>query len=85
MALYTREADTDVVNRILENPQFPVITRMIARYFKDSNAEGPARLNAMWDKMQQMIGTLDTSHLATPQEGMEAATQILILITYKTV
>ena len=77
MALYTREVDTDVVNRILENPQFPTITRMIARYFKDSNAEGPAGLNAMWDTMRQMIGTLDTSHLTNPQEGTEAAAQIL--------
>ena len=77
MALYTREVDTDVVNRILENPQFPAITRMIARYFKDSNAEGPAGLNAMWDTMQQMVGTLDTSHLANPQECTEAAAQIL--------
>lgn len=80
MALYTREVDADVVNRILENPQFPAITRMIARYFKDSNAEGPAGLNAMWDTMQQMIGTLDTSHLANPQEGAEAAVQILDLL-----
>ena len=80
MALYTREVDTDVVNRILENPQFPAITRMIARYFKDSNAEGPAGLNAMWDTMQQMIGTLDTSHLANPQEGAEAAAQTLDLL-----
>ena len=77
MALYTREVDTDVVNRILESPQFPEITRMIARYFKDSNAEGPAGLNAMWDTMRQMIGTLDTSHLTNPQEGTEAAVQIL--------
>ena len=77
MALYTREVDTDVVNRILENPQFPEITRMISRYFKDSNAEGPAGLNAMWDTMQQMIDTLDTSYLANPQEGTEAAAQIL--------
>ena len=77
MALYTREVDTDVVNRILESPQFPEITRMIARYFKDSNAEGPAGLNAMWDTMQQIIDTLDTSHLANPQEGTEAAAQIL--------
>ena len=77
MALYTREVDTVVVNRILENPQFPAVTRMIARYFKDSNAEGPAGLNAMWDTMQQMIGTLDPSHLANPQEGTEAAMQIL--------
>ena len=80
MALYTREVDSDVVNRILENPQFPTITRMIARYFKDSNAEGPAGLNAMWDTMQQMIGTLDTSHLTNPQEGTEAVTQILSMM-----
>ena len=80
MALYAREVDTDVVNRILENPQFPAITRMIARYFKDSNAEGPAGLNAMWDTMQQMVSTLDTSHLANPQEGTEAAAQILDLL-----
>lgn len=80
MALYTREVDTDVVNRILENPQFPTITRMIARYFKDCNAEGAAGLNAMWDTMQQMIGTLDTSHLANPQEGTEATTQILSMM-----
>ena len=77
MALYTREVDTDVVNRILENPQFPEITRMISRYFKDAIAEGFAVQNAMWDSMQQMIGTLDTSHLASPQEGMEADEQIL--------
>lgn len=77
MALYTREVDTDVVNRILENPQFPAITRMIARYFKDSNAEGPAGLNAMWDTMQKQIGALDTGHLKKPQEGTEAITQIL--------
>lgn len=77
MALYTREVDTDVVNRILENPQFPAITRMIAQYFKDSNAEGPAGLNAMWDTMQKQIGALDTGHLKKPQEGTEAITQIL--------
>nr|WP_217936529.1 helix-turn-helix transcriptional regulator [Enterocloster clostridioformis] len=77
MALYTREIDTDVVNRILENPQFPAITRMIARYFKDSNAEGPAGLNAMWDTMQKQISALDTGHLKKPQEGTEAITQIL--------
>ena len=77
MALYTREVDTDVVNRILENPQFPEITRMISRYFKDTIAEGFAVQNAMWDTLQQLTGTADTSHLANPQEGTEATTQIL--------
>lgn len=77
MALYTREVDTDVVNRILENPRFPEITRMIARYFNDSMAESLAGQNAMWDTLQQLTGTIDTSHLANPQEGVEATTQIL--------
>ena len=77
MALYTREVDTDVVNRILENPQFPEITRMISRYFKDTIAEGFAVQNAMWSTLQQLTGTVDTSHLTNPQEGAEAAMQIL--------
>lgn len=80
MALYTREVDTDVVNRILENPQFPEITRMISRYFKDTIAEGLAVQNAMWDTLQQLTGTVDTSHLANPQEGTEAVTQILSMM-----
>ena len=77
MALYTREVDTDVVNRILENPQFPAITRMIARHFKDDVAESLAGQNAMWDALQQLTGTLDASRLANPQEGVEATVQIL--------
>ena len=80
MALYTREVDTDVVNRILENPQFPEITRMISRYFKDTIAESFAAQNAMWDTLQQLTGTVDSSHLANPQEGVEAATQILSML-----
>ena len=80
MALYTREVDTDVVNRILENPQFPEITRMLSRYFKDTIAEGFAVQNAMWDTLQQLTGTADTSHLANPQEGTEAAAQILSMM-----
>ena len=77
MVLYTREVNTDVVNRILENPRFPEITRMIARYFKDSIAEPYAGQNAIWDTLQQFASTADTSHLANPQEGVEATTQIV--------
>lgn len=77
MALYTREVDTDVVNRILENPRFPEITRMIARYFKDTIAEGYAGQNAIWDTFLQSVSAIDTSHLKNPQEGIEAVTQIL--------
>ena len=77
MVLYTREVNTDVVNRILENPRFPEITRMIARYFKDSIAEPYAGQNAIWNTLQQFASTADTSHLANPQEGVEATTQIV--------
>ena len=77
MAMYTREVDTDVVNRLLENPRFPAITHMITRYFKDDIAEALAGQNAMWDTLQQLTGTLDASHLANPQEGVEATVQIL--------
>ena len=80
MALYTREVDTDVVNRILENPQFPEITRMISRYFKDTIAESFSAQNAMWDTLQQLTGTVDSSYLTNPQEGVEAATQILSML-----
>lgn len=79
MALYSREVDTDVVNRILENPRFPEITRMIARYFKDSFAESIAGQNAMWDTLLQFAGAADTGRLTNPQEGIEATTQILTM------
>ncbi len=77
MVLYTREVEVDVVNRILENPRFPEISRMIARYFKDSFAEPFAGQNAMWDTLRQFGSTADTSHLANPQEGVEAMSQIV--------
>lgn len=77
MALYTREVETDVVNRILENPRFPEITRMIARYFNDTVAEGFIGQNAIWNVLQQLPETVDTSRLEDEQNGVEAATQIL--------
>ena len=77
MVLYTRVVETDVVNRILENPRFPEITRMIARYFKDSFAEPFAGQNAMWDTLRQFGSTTDTSRLLNPQDGMEATIQIV--------
>lgn len=77
MALYTREVDSDVVNRILEHPRFPAITRMIARYFKDAYAECLAGQNAMWDTLLEFVDAVDTSRLANPREGVEAVNQIL--------
>ena len=80
MALYTREVRTDVVNRILENPKFPAITRMIDRFFNDYIVEPIAGQNAMLDTLQQFANTWDTSHLANQQEAVEATTQFLDLM-----
>jgi len=77
MALYTREVDTDVVNRILESPKFPEITRMVARYFKDTYAEAFAGQNAIWDTLRQFAASADASHLTNSREGIEAVSQIL--------
>lgn len=77
MALYTREVDSDVVNRILESPQFPEITRMIARYFDNTFADGFAARNALMDTLRQYISTADTSGLSNPQKGAEAAAQLI--------
>lgn len=81
MVLYTGEVNTDVVNRMLEHPKFPAITRMIARYFEDTVVEGLIAHNAMLDKFWQLISAGDTSYLAKPQEGVEAATQIIEVLT----
>ncbi len=72
MALYTREVEADVVNRILENPRFPEITRMIARYFNDTVAKGFMGQNAIWSVLQQIPSAVDTSRLADEQNGVEA-------------
>lgn len=77
MALYTRQVDTDVVNRILESPQFPEITRMIARYFDNTFADGFAARNALMDTLRQYVSTADTSGLSNPPEGIEAVTQLI--------
>ena len=77
MALYTRAVDTDVVNRILESPQFPEITRMIARYFDNTFADGFAARNALMDTLRQYVSTADTGGLNNPQKGIEAVTQLI--------
>ena len=69
-----------MVNRILENPKFPAITRMIDRFFNDYIAEPIAGQNAMLDTLQQFANTWDTSHLKNQQEGVEATTQILEMV-----
>jgi len=77
MALYTRQVDTDVVNRILENPQFPAITRMISRYFDDTFAQAFAEHNAMLDMLQNFAASSDLGELKNGQAASETVTQLI--------
>ena len=77
MALYTREVDTDVVYRILENPKFPEITRMIARYFKDMIAEPLAGQNAMMEMLCDIKAGIQT-HTPTTELATKQITQAMI-------
>lgn len=48
LALYTGAVNTDVVNRMLENPRFMEITKKMGQYFDDTESEGFSAMNAMF-------------------------------------
>lgn len=77
MALYTRQVDTDVVNRILENSQFPAITRMISRYFDDTFAQAFAGHNAMLNVIQNFVASSDIGGLKNGQAAAETVAQLI--------
>jgi transcriptional regulator with XRE-family HTH domain len=53
--LYTGKVNSDVVNRLLENPRFATVTYMIAQYFDDTLAEGYAAQNQMLASVSSML------------------------------
>lgn len=53
--LYTRKVNTDVVNRLLENPRFATMTAMIAQYFDDTLAAGIAAQNQLFRSISDML------------------------------
>jgi len=77
MALYTKEVDTDVVNRILEHPHIPAITRMISRYFDDTFAEAFAGRNAMLDVFRNFAVSSDMSRLKNGQAAAETVAELI--------
>ncbi len=77
MALYTREVDTDIVNRILEHPHFPMITKMISRYFDGTFATAFAGRNAMLDVFQNFAASSDISRLKNGEAAAEIAAQLI--------
>ena len=53
--LYTGKVNSDVVNRLLENPRFATVTYMIAQYMDDTLAGGYAAQNQMYATLSSML------------------------------
>ena len=53
--LYTGRVNVDVVNRLLEQPRFPLLTAMIAQYLDDTFAAGVAAQNELFDFMGDIL------------------------------
>lgn len=53
--LYTGKVNSDVVNRLLENPRFATVTYMIAGYLDDTTAGGYAAHNQMISTVTSML------------------------------
>lgn len=70
LALYTGAINTDVVNRMLENPRFMEITKKIGQYFDDSESEGFAAVNAMFAAFGSHAETQDVPGAVRQLEGM---------------
>ena len=53
--LYTGKVNNDVVNRLLENPRFAIVTYMIAQYMDDTLARGYAAQNQMFATVGSLL------------------------------
>ena len=53
--LYTGKVKPDIVNRLLESPQFATVTYMIAQYLDDTTAAGFAAQNQMLTSISSML------------------------------
>ncbi len=53
--LYTKKVDTDVLNRLLENPKFADTTYRISQYLNDELASGFAAQNQMYSTVAELM------------------------------
>ena len=54
-ALYTRRVNVDVVNRLLANEKFALVTNMIGQYLDETLAAGFAAMNQMYSSLNDML------------------------------
>ena len=78
--LYTKQANPEVVCRLLENPRFALLTYMVSRYFNDTMAAGIAAQNQMLESFSSILlgqgaaeAARDVKLLRTPVYQMELA------------
>lgn len=53
--LYTQKINTDVLNRLLEHPRFPILVAMIAQYLDDTFSAGVAVQNQIFASMSELL------------------------------
>ncbi|MDE6454797.1 MAG: XRE family transcriptional regulator, partial [Dysosmobacter sp.] len=76
--LYTGRVNTDVVNRLLEHPKFPLLTAMIAQYLDDTFAAGVAAQNELFDAMSDILLSTEQSDFRQRATIKEAARTVKI-------
>ena len=54
-ALYTRKVNVDVVNRLLANDRFALVTTMIGQYLDETMAAGFAAMNQLYGSLNGML------------------------------
>ena len=54
-ALYTRKLNVDVVNRLLGNDKFALLTNMIGQYLDETLSAGYAAMNQMYRSLNDML------------------------------
>lgn len=76
--LYTGRVNVDVVNRLLEQPKFPLLTAMIAQYLDDTFAAGVTAQNELFDAMSDVLLSYGQSDLGQRAAARETARAVKI-------
>lgn len=73
--LYTGKVNSDVLNRLLVNPNFAEATYLISRYLNEDIAKGMAAQNQLYDSVAALLGYSgkDVMSLKTPVYQIDTA------------
>lgn len=54
--IYSGEVDADILNILIENPEFGTLTKMISAYFTDASEAAAASQNQIFDMVNEILG-----------------------------